>query len=118
MLSHVFCQASRAALRCGAAKVNNTPPVGTWQAGWANRNKPCDNIADELYAKTLIFDDGSNTIAFVSLDLLTKEQISLAPKHMAELWNEISKVVEIDKKDLPNFSLVRAKAGGVLGVTM
>jgi len=58
------------ALKVGCAKVNITPPVGIWLSGYDSRNKPSDNIADDLYAKVLILNDEKTTIVIVSTDLL------------------------------------------------
>ncbi|MHC4752845.1 MAG: hypothetical protein ACYTFW_23620 [Planctomycetota bacterium] len=45
-----FCPAGRAALKGGSARVNITPPVGVWLSGYGSRDKPSDDIVDELYA--------------------------------------------------------------------
>lgn len=66
----IFCPVCQAALRGGCAKVNITPPVGVWLSGYGSRDKPSDSIIDELYAKSLVLDDGNNAIAIVSADLL------------------------------------------------
>ena len=63
-------QAGQAALKGGCAKVNITPPVGVWLSGYGSRDRPSDGIVDELYARALVLDDGHNTIAIVSADLL------------------------------------------------
>ncbi|MGB2862500.1 MAG: neutral/alkaline non-lysosomal ceramidase N-terminal domain-containing protein [Sedimentisphaerales bacterium] len=65
-----FCPASRAALKGGCAKVNITPPVGAWLSGYGGRDKPSDGIVDELYARALVLDNGSNSVAIISVDLL------------------------------------------------
>ena len=65
-----FCSVSRAALKGGCAKVNITPPVGTWLSGYGARDKPSDGIVDELYARALVLDNGGNSIAIISVDLL------------------------------------------------
>ena len=67
---HIFCPAGQAALKGGCAKVNITPPVGVWLSGYGRRDKPSDGVVDELYVKALVLDDGGNTIAIVSADLL------------------------------------------------
>ena len=74
----VFCPAGEgglvlpsetaASLKAGSAKVNITPPVGITLIG--SYGKPSDSILDDLYAKALVLNDGSTTIAIVSLDLL------------------------------------------------
>ena len=66
----VFCSVARAALKGGCAKVNITPPVGTWLSGYGGRDKPSDGIVDELYARAMVLDNGSNSIAIISVDLL------------------------------------------------
>jgi len=70
LLNCIYAPAGRAALRGGAAKVDITPPVGVWLSGYRSREKPSDAIADKLYAKALVLDDGRNRIAIVSADLL------------------------------------------------
>lgn len=63
-----FCAASEGVLRGGCAKVNITPPVGIPLIG--SYGKPSEDILDELYAKALVLNDGNDTIAIVSADLL------------------------------------------------
>lgn len=60
---------TEAALRGGCARVDITPPIGTWLTGFASRTKPSDGIWDELYVKVLILDDGKQSIAIACLDL-------------------------------------------------
>ncbi|MHA1506405.1 MAG: neutral/alkaline non-lysosomal ceramidase N-terminal domain-containing protein [Candidatus Asgardarchaeia archaeon] len=58
-------------LKVGVSKVNITPPVGTPLSGYFGRmDKPSIGIHDELYAKCLVFDDGSEKVAIISADLL------------------------------------------------
>ncbi|MFH1717498.1 MAG: neutral/alkaline non-lysosomal ceramidase N-terminal domain-containing protein, partial [Planctomycetota bacterium] len=66
----VFCSPGHAALKGGCGKVNITPPIGVWLSGYGGRDKPSDDIEDELYAKALVLDDGSESIAIITLDLL------------------------------------------------
>jgi len=66
----VSCSAAHAALSGGCAKVNITPPVGVWLSGYASRDKPSDDIFDDLYAKALVLDNGTNAVAIISVDLL------------------------------------------------
>jgi len=70
LCENFFCPASRAALKGGCAKVNITPPVGAWLSGYGGRDKPSDGIVDELYARAMVLDNGSNSIAIISVDLL------------------------------------------------
>jgi hypothetical protein len=68
LILHILCPAGQAVLKGGCAKVNITPPVGIPLIG--SYGKPSDDILDELYAKALVLNDGNNTIAIVSVDLL------------------------------------------------
>lgn len=69
LLSHLaFSLGGQAALQGGCAKVNITPPLGIPLTG--SKGKPSDDILDELYAKVMVLDDGRNTVAIVSADLL------------------------------------------------
>lgn len=65
-----FCPVCRAALKGGCAKVDITPPIGIWLSGYGGRNKPSDDVNDELYARALVLDNGDNSIAIISIDLL------------------------------------------------
>lgn len=59
-----------ATLRAGAARTDITPPVGVWLSGYGARKEPSSAVADPLYAKALVLDDGQSRIAIVSADLL------------------------------------------------
>jgi hypothetical protein len=62
--------AGQTSLKGGCAKIDITPPVGAWLAGYRVREKPSDGISDQLYAKAMVLDDGRNKVAIVSADLL------------------------------------------------
>jgi neutral ceramidase len=87
----VFCPASGATLKGGCAKVNITPPVGVWLSGYGGRNKPSNDVNDELYARALILDNGSDSVAIISVDLLW------AP---LEMTNQVRQILE-DKIGIP-----------------
>ncbi len=57
-------------MKIGASKVDITPPVGVDLAGYAAREKGSSGIADNLYSKTLVLDDGKEKIAIVTNDLI------------------------------------------------
>ena len=65
---HIFCPGAQAELKGGCAKVNITPPLGIPLIG--SYGKPSDDVLDELYAKALVLDEGTNTVAIVACDLL------------------------------------------------
>jgi neutral ceramidase len=68
LILHIFCPGAHAMLKGGCAKVNITPPVGIPLIG--SYGKPSDDVLDELYAKALVLDDGTNVLVIVSCDLL------------------------------------------------
>jgi len=90
LILHIFCPAGQAALKGGCAKVNITPPLGIPLIG--SYGKPSDDILDELYAKALVLNDGNNTIAIVSTDLL------YAP--LEEITNPARKIIK-EKLGIP-----------------
>ncbi|MEE9403207.1 MAG: hypothetical protein V3V47_08425, partial [Desulfobacteria bacterium] len=90
LILQVFCPAGQAMLKGGCAKVNITSPLGIPLIGSAG--KPSDDILDELYAKALVLNDGSTTVAIVSVDLL------YVP--LEEVTNPIRKIIK-DKIGIP-----------------
>ncbi len=77
-------------LKGGCGKVNITPPLGIPLIG--SYGKPSDDVLDELYAKALVLDDGTNTVAIVSCDLL------YAP--LEEITEPVRRIVK-DKIGIP-----------------
>ena len=57
-------------LRAAAAYVNITPAVGCALAGYGAREKYSGAVDDELFARVLVLDDGTNRSAVMSLDLI------------------------------------------------
>jgi len=101
LIVQVFCPAAaqagaetspagQAMLKGGCAKVNITPPLGIPLIG--SYGKPSDDVLDELHAKALVLNDGSTTIAIVSVDLL------YVP--LEEITNPIRKIIK-DKIGIP-----------------
>jgi len=68
LTNHILCWAGQSSLKGGCSKVNITSPLGIPLIG--SYGKPSDDVLDELYAKALVLNDGSTTIAIVSADLL------------------------------------------------
>ncbi len=60
-------------LHVGAAKIDITPPLGCNMAGYAGRDRGSEAIADALYAKVLVFDDGDTQAAIITTDLIGVE---------------------------------------------
>jgi len=59
---------ARASLRGGCGKVEITPPLGITLIG--SKGQPSDVIRDGLFAKAMVLNDGTVTVAVVSVDLL------------------------------------------------
>lgn len=56
-------------LKCGMYEVDMTPPLGLCIPGYFDERRAM-GIKEGLYAKAAVFEDGEESIAFVSLDLL------------------------------------------------
>ncbi len=57
--------------QAGVAKANITPREPMWMAGYASRNKPADGTLTELWAKSLVLDDGQgHRGVLITLDLV------------------------------------------------
>jgi neutral ceramidase len=55
-------------LRAGSCTVDITPPLGTPMAGYGDRVGVSAGVHDPLYASALVLDDGSLTVAIVTMD--------------------------------------------------
>ena len=95
LILHIFCPASQAVLKGGCSKVNITPPLGIPLIG--SYGKPSDDILDELYAKALVLNDGSTTIAIVSADLLYSP--------LEDITNPVREIIK-DKIGIPEQNIL------------
>jgi len=95
LFNNICGSASQAALKGGCARVDITPRASVWLAGYGSRNKPSDGIADKLYARTLVLDDGQNKIAIVSADLLW-----VPLKITAEIRREVKEKIGVPEKNV------------------
>jgi hypothetical protein len=58
--------------KAGASSAVITPKTMMWMAGYAARTKPADGVDMDLYAKSLVLDDGaSGPLAVITLDLVS-----------------------------------------------
>ncbi|MBI3948539.1 MAG: neutral/alkaline non-lysosomal ceramidase N-terminal domain-containing protein, partial [Armatimonadetes bacterium] len=59
-------------MRAGVARVCTTPPVGTWQGGYAVRNRPSEGVYGDLFARALVVEEseGAPRAAIVSVDMV------------------------------------------------
>ena len=73
------------ALSIGAAQRNISPPLGTHMAGYYHV-RPASAVHDDLYARAMVIDDGTTTIALVTCDLVSirEESVVNAREQVAE----------------------------------
>jgi len=83
--SELSYSADEAKLSAGVAKVNITPkekiPIG-WHSG---ENIPYEGIHDEVFSRAIVFSDGTNKAAIISVDLSGFSHSS---------WEELTKRIE------------------------
>ena len=58
-------------MRAGVARTNITPSVGQDSMGHYARLCPAEGVGNELYAKALVLDDGSNRAALATVDVIS-----------------------------------------------
>jgi hypothetical protein len=63
-------EAGKPGLLVGAASATVNPPEGTFLAGY-DFNRRSTGVHDDLYAKAVVFDDGSNAVALVVVDAIS-----------------------------------------------
>lgn len=80
-------------LSAGVAKVNLTPPVGTYLQGYS-RGKPAAGILDDLHARALVLDNGEKRLALVAADLIGLDESSV--KRIRRLIKERVGLAEAD----------------------
>lgn len=67
-----------APLLAGAARVNITPYVGAFLAGFAGRDHGSEGVGDELHARAVVLEAGETTAALVACDLIGLSEASVA----------------------------------------
>ena len=66
-----------ATVLAGVSSVDVTPPVGTWQCGYATRTRPSDTIRDDLRATALVLEADGRQAAIVSVDVIALSRASV-----------------------------------------
>lgn len=77
------------ALSIGAAQRNISPPLGTHMAGYYHV-RPASAVHDDLYARAMVIDDGSTTIALVTCDL-----VSIREESVVNAREQVEKATDI-----------------------
>lgn len=57
-------------LMAGTAKVNITPRIPIPMSGYGGRNDPFKGVHDDIFARVIVWSDGKNKAALISLDLI------------------------------------------------
>ena len=65
-------------LLAGVAKANITPYVGAFLAGFGGRDRGCEGVHDELFARALALQAGETTVALAACDLIGLTRDSVA----------------------------------------
>ena len=81
-------------LKVGLGKVNITPPIGTSIPGYFEDRKAI-GIHDELYAKSIIFNNGEKEVLIISCDLIGLEQETIL-----EIKDRINKEMNISRENI------------------
>ncbi|MBD3293445.1 MAG: hypothetical protein GF393_11010 [Armatimonadia bacterium] len=58
-------------LHAGTARIDVTPPLGTFMGGYGNRDHGAEGIHDPLNAKGLVLSDGNTQVALVTCDVIS-----------------------------------------------
>lgn len=86
--------------KAAAARAKITPEKLMWMAGYASRTKPADGTTLDLFAKTLVVEDGlKQRLVMVTLDLIG------VPRSMRE---DLVKKLEKEHAIKPEFLLINA----------
>jgi hypothetical protein len=79
--------------QAGMAKVNITPPLGTWMMGFGARTHGAVGIYDHLYATAMVLSNSVTKIAVVSCDLL-----ALDFEHVKDIRTQVADLTDIPAK--------------------
>jgi hypothetical protein len=102
--------APKSSLKVGTAKIKITPTTPIPMAGYAARKGPFKGVHDDLYARAVVFSDGVNKAATV-----TVEVSGLSNAIWADVTTRIEKETGI-KKDFILLSAIHTHSGPVTGV--
>ncbi len=78
-------------LHAGVAKVNITPPVGTYLQGYV-RGKPSVGVLDDLHARAIVFDNGESKVALIAADIIGLDEPSV--KRIRQMVREATGIAE------------------------
>ncbi len=90
----VPAQGRKTGLQAGSATINITPSLPVPMSGYSNRNHPSDGVHDEIFAHSIVFDDGKNKACIVQADL-----IGFSFEFVDEIISEIEKKTGVPKEN-------------------
>lgn len=76
--------AAGAAFRAGIAKVDITPSQPVTLGGYALRTGPSKGVFGPIYTRALVFDDGTQRLAFISSDVVDYRKPEETRRHISE----------------------------------
>lgn len=82
--------------KAGVAKVNITPQKAMWMRGYGFRDRPSDGTLHDLWAKTLVLEDGSGKRAV----LITLDLCIIQKSFSDEIRDRIQKKYKLDRSQI------------------
>ncbi len=78
-------------MKIGFAKVDITPPIGVYLAGYFQRDRPSIGVHDPLYSRAIAIVDGEKVFAAASVDVLgiSLDLFRLVEKYVRELLGDV-----------------------------
>ena len=86
---------SRDSLLVGSARVDITPPLGTWMQGYAVRDRGAEGIHDRLEATAVAMADGDTAAAVLTCDLIGLDFVTVE-----RVRRKTAKLCGMDEKNL------------------
>ena len=97
-------------LTAGTAKINITPHTPIPMSGYGGRNEPFKGIHDDIFARAIVFSDGKNKAALISMETIGVSNT---------FWKDVTEVIEKKtgiKKEFVLLSAVHNHDGPVTNV--
>ncbi len=82
--------------KAGTAKINITPQLPVWMAGYANRTRPAKSKLTDLWAKALVIEDAEGDRGL----LLTLDLVGIDRTLSLSICNELTKQFGLARKDI------------------
>ncbi len=104
--------AVKGSLKVGTSKVNITPATPIPMAGYGGRKGPFQGVHDSLYARAVVFDDGTNKAAVITAEISGISN---------PIWDDVTTRIEKEtgiKKDFILLSAIHTHSGPVTNAGM